>query len=174
MKRRFSFVYNGEEIEVAAERRGEVIEIERDGQVYTVELVSGRGGVKGDAEPASSGSDEDTGSAGPAKPSGAVPARSSSPAAEGVTGGSATSGAATGSGSGTTSGEGQVPAPMTGVIKEVLVSIGDAVAEGGKVMIMEAMKMDIEVSAYHGGTVKELYASAGDNVKEGQSLVKIG
>jgi pyruvate carboxylase subunit B len=63
---------------------------------------------------------------------------------------------------------------MTGVIKELLVAQGDSVQEGEPIMMMEAMKMDIEVSALSSGSVAEIYVQAGDNVKEGQALAKIG
>ena len=154
MKSRFRFLYNGEEIEVSAERRGDLIEIERDGALYTVQLIPEKRGAEGGLE-------------GPPAAASSAPAQPAPPAD-----GSAGQGR-TGSGAGRDR-EGQVPAPMTGVIKEVLVAEGDAVAEGNALMIMEAMKMDIEVSAFSNGTVQELYTAVGESVQEGQPLVRIG
>jgi pyruvate carboxylase subunit B len=63
---------------------------------------------------------------------------------------------------------------MTGVVKDVMVSQGDSVQEGETIMMMEAMKMDIEVAALSSGSVAEIYVQSGDSVKEGQPLAKIG
>ena len=151
MKSRFTFLYRGEEIEVSAERRGDLIEIERGGAVYTVQLISQKSEADGGVE-AGAGTGESAGGTGAARGPGSTAASASTAAA---------------------AQEGEVPAPMTGVIKEILVAEGDAVAEGNALMIMEAMKMDIEVSAYSSGTVRELYTAVGESVQEGQPLVKI-
>jgi len=163
MKRHFTFSYGGEEIEVAAWREGDTVTIERGGETYTVTINSETsaesgtssmpGGQSGGPQQ-SAGSSQ--GSLGQKSSGGLSPSFSSSPSA---------------SASGET---GEVPAPMTGVIKEILVSEGDTVAEGEKVMVMEAMKMDIEVFAYTAGTVKAINVQVNDSVSEGQPLVRIG
>lgn len=68
---------------------------------------------------------------------------------------------------------GDLAAPMTGTIKEVKVSKGDSVQKGTLVMIMEAMKMDIEVFAPGAGTVQNIFVNPGDAVKENQRLLHI-
>jgi biotin carboxyl carrier protein len=63
---------------------------------------------------------------------------------------------------------------MTGVVKEIMVALGDSVKEGEKILIMEAMKMDIEVTAVRGGRVSAVLVKSNDNIKEGQPLIRIG
>jgi glutaconyl-CoA/methylmalonyl-CoA decarboxylase subunit gamma len=72
-----------------------------------------------------------------------------------------------------TAGAGDVVAPMTGTVKEVKVAKGDAVAVNQLVVIMEAMKMDIEIFAESAGTVAEVYLAPGSSVKENQPIVKL-
>ena len=67
-----------------------------------------------------------------------------------------------------TAGAGDLVAPMTGTIKEVKVAQGAAVEADQLVVIMEAMKMDIEVFAHTAGTVAEIYLAPGSSVKENQ------
>ena len=62
---------------------------------------------------------------------------------------------------------------MTGSVKEIKVSVGDTVSSGQLVVIMEAMKMDIDVTATAAGTVAELHVEAGDNRAAGQPLLTI-
>lgn len=70
--------------------------------------------------------------------------------------------------------EGRVTAPMTGTIKEIMVAEGDRVAEGERLLVMEAMKMDLDVSAPVAGTVIRIDAQPGTTVRERDSLVIIG
>jgi len=62
---------------------------------------------------------------------------------------------------------------MTGTIKQVKVSKGDAVTKGQLVIVMEAMKMDIEVFAGSAGTIADIYVNPGETVKENQRLLQI-
>lgn len=66
-----------------------------------------------------------------------------------------------------------VTAPIPGVVKQILVSPGDAVAEGAVVLILEAMKMENEISAKSAGTVREIRVAIGDSVQEDQLLIDI-
>ncbi len=66
-----------------------------------------------------------------------------------------------------------VPSPMVGVVREVHVTSGAAVAEGGRLVTMEAMKMEIYVTAPCSGRVAEVLCSAGDTVTEGAELLRI-
>ena len=72
-----------------------------------------------------------------------------------------------------TAGPGVLPAPMTGTVKEVKVTAGDQVNAGQLVIVMEAMKMDIDVPATAGGTVAEIHVSPGDNRAAGQPLLTV-
>ncbi|HMS60319.1 MAG TPA: acetyl-CoA carboxylase biotin carboxyl carrier protein subunit, partial [Tepidiformaceae bacterium] len=60
----------------------------------------------------------------------------------------------------------EIPSPVMGVVKEILVAPGEAVAEGQEVMILESMKMEIPVEAPAAGVIAELLVEAGAQVEE--------
>ncbi|MCB8888931.1 sodium-extruding oxaloacetate decarboxylase subunit alpha [Vreelandella malpeensis] len=66
-----------------------------------------------------------------------------------------------------------VAAPLAGNIFKVNVKVGDPVAEGDVVVILEAMKMETEVRAQSAGTVSRVNVSEGDSVAVGDSLVEL-
>jgi acetyl-CoA/propionyl-CoA carboxylase, biotin carboxylase, biotin carboxyl carrier protein len=66
-----------------------------------------------------------------------------------------------------------VTAPMQGTVVKVAVGIGDAVAAGDLVAVVEAMKMENPVVAHHDGTVTELPVSVGETVSSGAVLATI-
>jgi len=68
---------------------------------------------------------------------------------------------------------GVLRAPMTGLVKEVKVAVGAAVKKGDVVLVMEAMKMDVEVSAPVAGVVVEVKVSAGLSVEVRAPLLVI-
>ena len=71
-------------------------------------------------------------------------------------------------------GEGKaVTSPLPGVIIEVSVKEGDTVADGQKVAVLEAMKMENEIQAEKAGVVTKIHVSKGDSVLEGASIVTI-
>jgi 3-methylcrotonyl-CoA carboxylase alpha subunit len=78
-------------------------------------------------------------------------------------------------GTGTTHGlhDGEIEAPMPGKVTAVDVSRGEKVANGQRLLTLEAMKMEHALTAPFDGTVAELSATAGAQVMEGQLLVKI-
>jgi len=67
-----------------------------------------------------------------------------------------------------------IAAPMPGKILRVSVSVGTAVNAGDVLLILEAMKMENEISAPSAGTVKEVRAREGDSVNSGDALVVLG
>lgn len=67
-----------------------------------------------------------------------------------------------------------IEAPMPGKILRVSVSVGTAVKAGDVLLILEAMKMENEISAPSAGTVKEIRAREGDSVNSGDALVVLG
>ncbi|MBN1448757.1 MAG: biotin/lipoyl-binding protein [Bacteroidetes bacterium] len=67
-----------------------------------------------------------------------------------------------------------VKAPLPGVILEMRVKEGDTVKAGDVVMIMEAMKMENNISSPMDGTVTAMKVAKGDNVLEGDALFEIG
>ena len=64
-----------------------------------------------------------------------------------------------------------VEAHITGTVWKIEVQIGDDVAEGDTVVILESMKMEMPVEAEDEGTVKEIVVSEGQAVSEGDTLV---
>jgi biotin carboxyl carrier protein len=66
-----------------------------------------------------------------------------------------------------------VQAPMVGKILQVLVNVGDEVAEDDPVVVMEAMKMEINVVAPVSGRVVEVRVAPGDAVETDQVLALI-
>ena len=70
-------------------------------------------------------------------------------------------------------GNGTVNAPMQGTIVKVLVNVGDTVEPGQALLVLEAMKMENQISSESGGTVAEVRVSAGDGVGTGDVLVII-
>ncbi|SBS35339.1 Methylmalonyl-CoA carboxyltransferase 5S subunit [Marinomonas spartinae] len=64
-----------------------------------------------------------------------------------------------------------VPSPLSGNIFKVLVSVGQQVEEGDVIMILEAMKMETEISAPQSGVVASINVKEGDSVQVGQTLL---
>ncbi|MGB1129362.1 MAG: pyruvate carboxylase, partial [Haloferula sp.] len=65
----------------------------------------------------------------------------------------------------------QACAPMPGMVTEIGISPGQEVAEGEKLVVLEAMKMLTTVSAAQSGTVKEVLVRKGDQVDSDDLLV---
>ena len=68
----------------------------------------------------------------------------------------------------------EVRAEMVANISKIVVSEGQAVAEGDTMVILESMKMEIPVLAEDGGTVTSLGVPEGDVVQEGDVIAEIG
>ncbi len=66
-----------------------------------------------------------------------------------------------------------VPAPLGGNIVKVMVSPGDQVEEGDTLLILEAMKMESEVTAPRSGSVTQVHVKAGDAVASGDPLLDL-
>jgi acetyl-CoA/propionyl-CoA carboxylase biotin carboxyl carrier protein len=81
--------------------------------------------------------------------------------------------AAGGGGAGGGGGSGNVEVPMQGTIVKVLVAVGDTVEAGQAVVVLEAMKMENQITADKAGTVKEVKVSAGATVGAGDVVVVI-
>lgn len=72
------------------------------------------------------------------------------------------------------SGDGNaVKAPMPGNILKISVTVGQKVAEGETLLVLEAMKMENEVTADRSGTVTGIIAAKGQTVETGDPLVVI-
>jgi len=70
-------------------------------------------------------------------------------------------------------GNGQVAVPMQGTVVNVEVEVGQSVAAGDTVLVLEAMKMENNISADIDGTVSEIRVSVGDSVGSGDVVVVI-
>jgi len=67
-----------------------------------------------------------------------------------------------------------VLAPIPGVVISIKVKEGDFVKIGDTVVILEAMKMESEITADKSGEIKKIAVKEGDSVQEGELLVEIG
>ncbi len=149
MKRELTLQFGQQEIAVTAHREGNAIVVSRGEDTFTVTITGEK--IIGS-----------TVAVAPA-PAAAAPAPSRPAVAP-----SSAAAPATPAG-----GPGVVPSPMTGVVDKILVQDGTVVAEGEKVLILEAMKMYIDVTAPASGTVSGIAVKSGDSIKEGQALMTI-
>ncbi|TXH88237.1 MAG: ATP-grasp domain-containing protein [Rhodoferax sp.] len=63
--------------------------------------------------------------------------------------------------------------PVAGKVTQVLVQPGESVAEGQQLVCVEAMKMEMWLSAQAAGTVQAVHAKMGDQVESGALLVEL-
>ena len=70
-------------------------------------------------------------------------------------------------------GDGRLEAPMPGNIVAVKVSVGDEVAAGDPVVVLESMKMQNEITSPVSGIVKGVHCEAGKQVGFGDVLVEV-
>ena len=70
-------------------------------------------------------------------------------------------------------GQGLIAAPMPGKVVDLKVEVGDEVKKGSPVIIVEAMKMQNELTSLIDGIVKEITVKPGDTVESGQRLVLV-
>jgi biotin carboxyl carrier protein len=66
---------------------------------------------------------------------------------------------------------GECRAPLPGAITKVLVAVGDAVAEGDGLVVLEAMKMEHTLGAHGAGIVTQVGVAPGQQVDVGDLLV---
>ena len=76
-------------------------------------------------------------------------------------------------GSGGSANSGEVAAPMQGTIVKVSVEVGQEVAVGDSVVVLEAMKMENQITAEKAGKVAKVNVKVGDKVGSGDILVVI-
>jgi propionyl-CoA carboxylase alpha chain len=68
---------------------------------------------------------------------------------------------------------GSLVAPMPGLVKQVCVAVGDRVAKGDPLVVLEAMKMEQVIRAPRAGRIAALSARAGQQVEAGLVLAVI-
>lgn len=74
---------------------------------------------------------------------------------------------------GTGAEEGSLEAPMPGKVLIVEAANGERVAEGDVLLVLESMKMELQITAPRAGTVEGLDLEAGDRVAQGDALVAV-
>ena len=67
----------------------------------------------------------------------------------------------------------EVESEVTGKVWKIEVGVGDRVAEGDILVILESMKMEIPVESPQAGTVAELLVAAEQPVQEDQVVAVI-
>ena len=65
----------------------------------------------------------------------------------------------------------EIKAELVGNVWKIVAKPGETVTEDQTLLILESMKMEIEVVAPRAGTVLDIRVKETDNVKEGQVLV---
>jgi acetyl-CoA/propionyl-CoA carboxylase biotin carboxyl carrier protein len=78
------------------------------------------------------------------------------------------------SGAGGGAGSGQIAVPMQGTVVKILVELGQAVEAGQAVCVLEAMKMENNITTEVAGTVQEIKVGPGDSVGAGDVVVVVG
>lgn len=67
-----------------------------------------------------------------------------------------------------------VPAAVNGAVWKILVKEGDTVEKDQQIMILEAMKMEIDITAPVSGVITKILVNNTDAVEEGETLAFIG
>ena len=73
----------------------------------------------------------------------------------------------------TTSHAGDIHAQIPGLVSRIFVKDGDTVKSGTKLCILEAMKMENEITSPKDGTVTSIHIISGDIVEKGNLLMEI-
>ncbi|MDG1905299.1 MAG: sodium-extruding oxaloacetate decarboxylase subunit alpha [Arenicella sp.] len=66
-----------------------------------------------------------------------------------------------------------VKAPLAGTVIKTVAAVSDVVAEGDTLIVLEAMKMETNISAARAGTISSITVKAGDGVSVGDILLQI-
>lgn len=152
--KQYKYTINGAQFDVTIDSIvGSKAKVEVNGIPFEVEMQGSS--LVEDALPTVS----TEGAAAPAAPAAAPAAEPAAPAAA----------AKSGPGAGA-----PVKAPLPGVVTKILVKEGQGVKKGETVLVLEAMKMENNITAEADGTVTGICVSAGDSVMEGTTLITIG
>ena len=142
----YKYKINGNEYNVAVEElEGNKVNVTVNGKSYQVELDR-------PAKPAVSKPVARPAAAAPTAAPAAAPAPKAAPAAGGA----------------------GIKAPLPGVILDIKVKVGDAVAKGQTVAILEAMKMENNINADREGTVVSINVEKGQSIAEGTDIITLG
>ncbi len=67
-----------------------------------------------------------------------------------------------------------IKSPLPGSVWKIVANPGDTLKMGDKILILESMKMEIDIVAPHDGVVKTINVNANDKVVEGQVVAVLG
>ena len=147
----YKYIINGKEYAVNIENlQGNQASVTVNGKAYDVEIV---GQAPKKITPV-------------AKP--AAPAAAPAPAAKPAAAPATTPAAPAAPGEGT-----PFKAPLPGTINDIKVAVGQTVNVGDVVLILEAMKMENEITAEKAGTITSITVNKGDSVMEGTTMFTI-
>ena len=142
----YKYKINGNEYNVAVEElEGNKANVTVNGKTYEVELDR-------PAKPAVSKPVARPAAAAPTAAPAAAPAPKAAPAAGGA----------------------GIKAPLPGVILDIKVKVGDTIAKGQTVAILEAMKMENNINADREGTVVSINVEKGQSIAEGTDIITLG
>ena len=141
----YKYKINGNEYNVAVE------ELEDNKANVTVNGKSYQVEIDRPTQPAVSKPVVTRPAAAPAAPAAAAPAPKAAPAAGGV----------------------GIKAPLPGVILDIKVKVGDTIAKGQTVAILEAMKMENNINADREGTVVSINVEKGQSIAEGTDIITL-
>lgn len=68
----------------------------------------------------------------------------------------------------------KIKAPLPGTVIKILVKVGDTVTAGQDILILEAMKMENNITSHTNGRVVSILKNRGDSTLEGEDLIIIG
>ncbi len=71
-------------------------------------------------------------------------------------------------------GDATIRAPMPGLVANVLAQVGDEVSRGQPIVVLEAMKMENDLTTPRAGVVKSIRVGKGQTVNQGETLAIIG
>lgn len=78
------------------------------------------------------------------------------------------------SSSSSSSGSTPVTAGLPGTVVKIVSPVGTQVSDGTTILIVEAMKMEVEIKSSVAGSVKEIKVKPGDSIVAGQELAIVG
>jgi pyruvate carboxylase subunit B len=64
-------------------------------------------------------------------------------------------------------------APMHGIVMKILVKEGQTVSKDQPLLMLEAMKMENEISAHKSGVIQKIHVKEGESIEDGHSLISI-
>jgi biotin carboxyl carrier protein len=67
----------------------------------------------------------------------------------------------------------QVTSPLPGMVAAILVKVGQTVAPGTPLAVVEAMKMENSVPATQGGVIAEIFVTVGQEISVGDVLMRL-